>query len=168
MLDGFEQSRLLCGLLGHGSHEHEHLATLELSGTFDLSRVAARFGKPLHQIVAVLGMTHLTAAEADRNLDLITVRKELQGVLQFGVKVVSVDIQRELDLLDLDGMLVLSRLFLALRLLKAILAVVHDLAHGRRRLRSDLHEIEIFFISDVLGVGSRHNAELCAVGTDYA
>ena len=73
---------------------------------------------------------------------------------------------RELDLLDLDGMLVLSRLFLALVLLKAILAVVHDLAHGRICIGGNFHQIQPLIPGDAQGFGSFHDSEL-TFGADY-
>lgn len=158
------------GLLlgGLGSQEHDHLAAVQLGGTFDIRLFGASVGKTLHDIIAVLGMSHLTSSKTDGNLDLIAVRQELLRVLELGVKVMSIDIQGELNLLDLDGMLIFSRLFFTLRLFKAILAVVHDLADRRLCLGSDLDEVEILFVRDMLGVGSRHDAELSAVRSDYA
>ena len=153
---------------GLGSQEHDHLAAVQFSGTFDIRLFGASVGKTLHDIIAVLGMSHLTSSKTDGNLDLIAVRQELFRVLELGVKVMSIDIQGELNLLDLDGMLVFSRLFFTLRLFKAILAVVHDLADRRLRLGSYLDEVEILFVRDMLGVGSRHDAELSAVRSDYA
>ena len=78
---------------GLGRKEHEHLATLELSGTLDIGDIRARFGKLLHKIVAELGVTHLATSKADRDLDLIAVSEEALSVLELGVKVVSVDIE---------------------------------------------------------------------------
>ena len=163
---GRRDGRYLLG--GLRRKEHEHLATLELRGALDICDLCARVGKPLHDIVAVLRMTHLASAEADRDLDLITVSEELHSVLELCVKVVSVDIERQLDLLDLNRVLVLSGLFLALCLLEAILAVIHDLAYGGSRLRGYLDEIEILFVCDMLCVGSRHDTQLRAVGSDHA
>ncbi len=51
-------------------------------------------------------------------------------------------------------MLIFSCLFLALGLLEAILAVVHDLAYRRCSLRSDLDEIEILLFCYTQSVGS--------------
>ena len=62
-------------------------------------------------------------------------------------------------------MLVFSCFLFALILLKAIFAVVHDLAHGRGGLGSDLNEVKIALVGYTLSVGGGHDAELGSVGT---
>ena len=63
---------------------------------------------------------------------------ELLGVFELGVEIAHVDTGGHAHFLDLHDMLVLSGFLLALALLKAELAVVHELAHRRLGLRRDL------------------------------
>ena len=77
-------------------------------------------------------MPHLTAAEADGNLDLIAFLQESGGMANLRLKVVGVDIEGQADFLDLDDTLVLSCFLLALRLFKTVLSVVDNFANRRR------------------------------------
>ena len=62
--------------------------------------------------------------------------------------------------------LVLARLLLPLGLLEAVLPVIQEFAHGRLRLRCDLHEVQIFFFRFCKRVARGHDAELAAVRVD--
>ena len=111
-------------------------------------------------------MRHLTAAEADADLDAVAVGEELLRVAQLGVEVADVDPGGHADLLDLHHMLILAGFLLLLALLEAEFAVVHQPAHRRRRLGRDLHEIQALFICDLQRAGRRHDAQLLAGGAD--
>ena len=63
-------------------------------------------------------------------------------------------------------MLILLGFLLALGLLKAELAVVHEPAHRRRGLRGDLDQIKALLVGDVLRLRGRHDAELLAGRAD--
>ena len=58
-------------------------------------------------------MTHLASSEADGYLDLIAVSDEFESVVELGVKIVRIDIQREANLLDIYDMLILSGFLLS-------------------------------------------------------
>ena len=113
-------------------------------------------------------MRHLTAAEADRSLHLVTSGQELGGLVQLGVEVVGVNIERKAGLLDLDHFLVLLGFLLLLLLFKTVFAVVQHLAHRRHSLRCDLYQIEPGFFCSAHGHLNGHNALLLAIGTDQA
>ena len=108
-------------------------------------------------------MGHFTAAEADGDLDLVTGFQELDGVVHLGIKVVFVDFQRQAHFLEFDRVLVLARFLLTLRLLEFVLAVVHDLAHRRFRLRCDLDQVQVFLFGNTQRVAGRHDAQLFTV-----
>src|SRR5204863_115871 len=55
-----------------------------------------------------------------------------------------------------------------LRLAVLELAVVHQLADGRLRKRSDFHQIDFGFLGHFQGLGDRHDADLLAGGSDQA
>ena len=76
-------------------------------------------------------MSHLSASEADRNLDTVAVSKEFECRLELGLKVVLADARGHADLLDVHDTLVLLGFLFTLCLFKAEFAVVHDLADGR-------------------------------------
>jgi len=65
--------------------------------------------------------------------------------------------------LDGDDLLIFANLTLALGLFEAELAVVHQLAHRRTRLRRDLHQIELALLGQSHRLRRRHDAELFAV-----
>ena len=50
--------------------------------------------------------------------------------------------------------------------LEAVLPVIQEFAHGRLRLRCDLHEVQIFFFRFCKRVARGHDAELAAVRVD--
>ena len=58
---------------GLGGQEHQHVSSLKLRRLFDVGELGAGLCKPAHGFIAVLGMTHLTAAEPDGDLDLVAV-----------------------------------------------------------------------------------------------
>src|SRR3989441_902234 len=82
------------------------------------------------------------------------------------LEVVLVDLGPELHFLDLDVLLVLARLGLALGLLVEELSGVHDPADRRRGRRSDLHQVQALLLRDAQSLGRRHDAELGAIVVD--
>ena len=79
-----------------------------------------------------------------------------------------VDGGRKANLLDLDHLLVLFLFFFTLRLLEAVFAVIHDLAHGRHRLRRDLNQIKVGLLGHAQRHIERHNALLVAFFIDQS
>ena len=65
-------------------------------------------------------------------------------------------------------MLVLPGFLLPFALLKAVLAVVHELTHRRDRLGRDLYQVQALFISDAQGLICGHNAQLFSAAADQA
>ena len=52
--------------------------------------------------------------------------------------------------------------------LEPVLAIVHELAHRRRGLGGNLHQVQSLFLSDVQTLRRGHNAQLFAVFADEA
>ena len=94
--------------------------------------------------------------------------QKAQRVVDLGIKIVLVDVQGELYLLELDDALILFRFFFALLLIEPVFAVIHDLAHRRRRLRRDLDEIKVSLRGDPERFGTGHDAQLFAAVGDHA
>ena len=87
-------------------------------------------------------MGGLAAPEHNRHLHLGALVQEALDVALFRVVIVNSDLRPELDLLDVDLRLVLSRELRLLLLLVPVLPVVHHSGHRWVGLRGDLHEVE--------------------------
>ena len=85
-----------------------------------------------------------------------------------GLEIVVIGLGTDLDFLDLHHSLAFLGLLLLFLRLVLELAVVHNLADGRRGLRSNLHKVHIFLDSHVLRGCQRHDTELLALRTDQA
>ena len=88
-------------------------------------------------------MSHFAAAEANRDLYLISVFQKLQRVTYFCFEVMRVNIKRHADFFHFYDLLVFSRFFFLLSQFEPIFAVVHNAADRRRCLRRDLDKIKI-------------------------
>ena len=113
-------------------------------------------------------MRHLSASEAHRDLEAVALVEELLAVFQLGVEVVRVDAGGHAYLLDLDNALILLGFLLLLGLLKAELAVVHNLADRGIGARSDLDQIEVMLGGDLQSFLCGHDTELFALSTYQA
>ena len=96
----------------------------------------------------------------------MTSGQELGRLVQLGVEVVGVNVEREAGLFDFDHLLVLLGFLLLLLLFKTVLAVIQHLAHRRNGLRCDLDQIQPGVLSSAHGHLNGHNALLLAVCTD--
>jgi len=113
-------------------------------------------------------MSHLTAAEADGDLDTVAISDELLGVFELGVEIADINTRRHPDFLDLHHVLVLLRFLFPLALLKTELAVIHQLADGRDSLGRDLDKIQTLLIGNLQRLIGRHDTELFTFGTDQS
>lgn len=93
--------------------------------------VAYILNEPVDDGISQLTMSHLTALEAQRCLDLVTIVQKADCLILFGLIVVLIDGHRELHFLDCDDLLLLAGSALALVLLVKKFAVVLNAAHGR-------------------------------------
>jgi hypothetical protein len=118
--------------------------------------------------VAEVAVGHLAAFEAEAGFDLVAVLQELYGLVLFGLVVVLIHGNGELDFLDNDDLLGLARGALALVFLVQVLAVVLDFADGRNGVGRDLNQVEGALAGDLQCVEGRHDAELFAVLVDHA
>ena len=111
-------------------------------------------------------MRHLAAAEPHGHLDLVALAQELPHGAHLDVVVVDLDAGTHLDLLDVDGLLLLARLVLFLLGFVFEFAVVENLAHGRIALGRDLDQIHSPILGFLDGFIDRHDAQLRAIGID--
>ena len=101
----------------------------------------------------------LAATELKRQTHLVAFTEELADLTQLVLQITDVSTWMELDFLHLRGLLGLTLLLGLDGFLVAEFSVVHDLAHGRLGVWSDLHQIEPLAFSHALCLISRHNAE---------
>ena len=113
-------------------------------------------------------MGNLAATEADGNLDLVAIGKELLRHLGLGENVVLLDGGRQLNFLDGHDTLILTVIALPLRLLVAVLVIIQQLAHRGLGLRLNLGQIQAAFFRQLQCLMRRHDAELLAVLVDQA
>ena len=76
-------------------------------------------------------MGHLSAAETDGNLDLVSVVEETDRMISFRLEVVGINVERQTDLFDFNYALVLFRFFFTLCLFETVFTVIDDFAYGR-------------------------------------
>ena len=107
------------------------MTALKLGGLVHNGDLAALLRKFDQQILSDIGVGHLPAAEADSDLAPVALGQEFLGVAQLHIEVVHVNAGRHTDLLNLHHPLIFAGFLLALGLLEPVLAVVHELAHGR-------------------------------------
>jgi hypothetical protein len=118
--------------------------------------------------VAQFAVGHLPAAEAEAGLDLVSIDKEANRLILFGLVIMLVDGDRELDLFDDDDFLLLFRSPVALFLLVEVAAVVLYAADRRNRVGRDLYQIEAAFTGNFERLKRRQDAKLFAVFVDDA
>ena len=150
-------------LVGFGGKEHDHASAFHLAGLIQRCHLSASLGETVKNTLADLGVCHLTTAETNRNLDAIAVGNKFLCIFQLRVEIAHIDVGRHTDFFDLDHMLIFAGFFLALALLKAELAVIHELADGRSCLRGYFHQVEPLLLSDLQSFCGRNDAELCAI-----
>ena len=113
-------------------------------------------------------MGHLATPKHDGCLDLASLLQKLQDVVSLDFEVVLGGPGAELDFLELDGLLVLLRLVLALVELVEVFAVVDDTADRRVGGRRDLHKVEALPARDFQSLEGGHNSQLLSFPVDHA
>ena len=107
------------------------MPALQLRVFIQASELGA-FVRELHeQVLADVGVGHLSATETDRDFQTVAVFEESLSVSQLNAEIILPDARRHPDLLDLDDVLISARLFLPFCLLKTVFAVIHDLTDRR-------------------------------------
>src|SRR5690606_24517175 len=156
------------GLLLVRPDHHDHVPAVLLRLGLDEAQLLDVLGEALQEAVPQLRPGLLTATEHDGDLDLVPRLQEPHDVTLLGLVVVRVDLRSELDLLDDRLCLVPARLPGLHGGLVLVLAVVHELAHGRTRRGRDLDQVEIGLLGELQGILDRDGADLLAVRADEA
>ena len=135
---------------------------------FDDAGVADVEDEAVDDLVAEVAVGHLAAFEAQRRLDLVAFAEEADRHVLFGLVVVLVDGDGELDFLDDDDLLLLAGGAVGLVFFVEIFAVVLDLADGRDSVGGDFYKVEGALAGHFEGFEGRHDAELFAIFVDDA
>ena len=106
--------------------------------------------------------------KAHGHLDLVAFADEAVDRPHFDVVVVLVDVRPHLDFLDVDDLLLLARLALALLFLVLELAEVHDLADRRVRGGRDLDQVQAHGHGTLYGFCCGNDADVLARFVDQA
>ena len=155
------------GLLG-GRDDGVERSAFHAGHELDDAGFADVHDEAVDDFVAEVAVGHLTALEAEAGFDLVAFGEEADGLVLLGDVVVLVDVDRELNFLDDDDLLLLARGAVGLVFFVQVLAVVLNLADGRNGVRRDLDEIERPFASHLEGFEGGHDAKLFAVFVDHA
>jgi hypothetical protein len=145
-----------------------HLPAFEERGALDDPVVLELVADGDEQHSAAIRVRELAAAEANRDLQLVALVKELRGGADLRIDVMVVDLRRDPDLLPRHGLLLLLRV---LGLLLQVVAVLPEVAHARNRwldIRSDLDEVVALFLRLRERARRRDDPELLAIGTEKA
>src|SRR5690606_12185788 len=146
-----------------GGQDHDHLSPFQLGHGFNLAQFAQVVAYPFQHTHTEFLVSHLAAPETQGDLRLVALFEEALEIAQLHLVVAFVCSWTELDLFNLDDLLLGLRLLLALLLLVLELAIVHELAHGRGSVLSDLDEIDFVLLREVKGFGRAYDAELFTI-----
>ena len=116
------------------------------------------FDEAVNDLEAEFLVRLLPALETQLDADFHVVFKKLDGVVEFGLEIVRIDIRAELKLLHAPAGGLVA--FMSFRFFVEKLAVVDDAADGRIRGRGDFDEIELPVPGQSERGIERHDAEL--------
>lgn len=120
------------------------------------------------QALADIGVGHFPAPEADGDLNAVAIGQEPLGVADLDIEIIDVDSRGHTHFFDLDDPLVFLCLLVPLGLLKAILAVIHELADGGDSVGGNFHQVQVGFAGFCHGLCQGHDTELFTLGGDQA
>ena len=148
------------------TNDHHHVAAINHRSRLNRAKLRDVFGETLQETHTLFGAGLLTTAEENHRLHLVALAQKADGVATLGVVVVLVNLEAESNLFEDGVRLVTASFFQLLRGFILELAVIHDLCHRWRRVRSDLNEVEVCFGGKAQGNVDRHDSELLAGGAD--
>ncbi|CAD9225256.1 hypothetical protein BCEN4_480099 [Burkholderia cenocepacia] len=147
---------------------HDHLAPFHLRHLLDLADFLEIRAQTLEHPHTDFLVSHFTAAETQRDLRLVALFEEAHEIAELDVVIPVIGTRTELDFLDLDDLLLQLRFVLLLRLLVLELAVIHQTANRRHRLRRDLHQVNIQFFRFTESVSEFYDTERFVLDPDQA
>lgn len=144
------------------------MTALQLGLPIHRGDLGAAFRELFQQFLTDIGVSHLTAAEADGDLDSVAGGQELICVAEFCVQITYVNAGGHTDLFDLDDVLILLGFLFPLGLLEAVLAVVHHLADRRGRFGGNFDQVKTCLCGNGQSVARGHDPELLTIGGNQA
>jgi len=147
--------------------DHRHPPAFHLRVALDLAHQPERILDLFEDIAAQLQVSHLAAAELQRELHLVPFLQELAGVVDLDHQVVIADLDRlELQFFELTAAVGSAGLVFLLLLLIAPLAVVHDLTDRRAGVGGDFHQVKPKFAGAPKGFGGGSGTDFIVVLVD--
>lgn len=155
-------------VLFFGGDDHSHAAAEYLGLAFEFAEFGQLLGDLVHNLAAVIKMHHFTPAKQHRKLHLVALFEEFDGVFDLDLAVVIIDFRPEPYLFRCHNVLFfLAQLGFALLLIQ-VLAVIHNPAHWRFRIRRYLDKIQTQIMGPKLSFFNINNAYLIVVFIDQA
>lgn len=148
-------------LIGWGK-EHQHRVALHHRRLFDSSHIAHLLGDLLKKLPGNLLMGYLPATEAHSHPHFGPISQKLPRLIHLNGDIMIGDLGPNAKLLDLDLLLGLARLALALSALIHKLAIIQQTANWRIGPRRHLDEIQTSVVSQTLRLSSGIDAQLLA------
>ncbi len=122
----------------------------------------------LQNLPAQAGASHFAAAEKNRGLYFVSAIQKAQHMILFGLVIVVVHVDAELDLFYGNRLLMLLGFALFLFLLVEIFPVIHDAANGRLRGGRNLNQVQVLAFGQFQRFEGGHYADLFAFISDHA
>ena len=146
------------------------MSAVELGFLIQICSFGAAIAESNQKLFTDFGMCHLTATEADSDLNAVAVLQELHRAAHFGIQVICVDTGRHTNLLDLNNMLIFLCFLFLLELVEAEFTVVHDLTDRRNCVGRDFNKIELLLLCHCqcfFGCNDTDHSAVSADQTDF-
>ena len=144
------------------------MSAVELGFLIQICSFGAAIAESNQELFTDFGMCHLTATEADSDLDAVSVLQELHRAAHFGVQVIRVDSGRHTNLLDFHDVLIFLCFLFLLELVEAELSVVHDPTDRRNCIGRDFNKIELLLLCHCQCFFGCNDTDHCAVSADQS
>ena len=159
---------VLCEGILLGSEDDEHGTPFKLGHLLYRRDVCSLFGDTGKQLASQGGEGNFTPAEHAGYLDLVLLADKLFDVTDLGLQVMVTCLGPHLDLLHLEGALLLLGLLALFGLFVLKSTKIHDLAYRRIGVRRHLNKIQTAISGQVQCLLNGKHAKLGSVGTDNA
>jgi hypothetical protein len=145
---------------------HDHLAAFDRWLDFYLGDVGDFQFYPFEEPDSQILVCHFAAPEAQGDFHLVSLLEKPPDGLHLDAIIVIVNSRAQLDFLNFDDLLLLSRLRGFFLLKKAEFAVIQYLADRGARRGNDFDEIKSCVLGCLLGLVNVDDAAIVAVGVD--
>jgi hypothetical protein len=147
-------------------HEHDHRPPFEPGRLLNSPVGPKQIGKLVEKPPPNVRVRHFAPAEKHCQFDFVTRVQEPGSLPAFGFEIVIIDLRPNADFLKFDNVLVAARFTLFPALLIPELAVIHEPANRRDRIRSDFDKIEPALTGHFQRISRRNDPNLLACLVD--